>query len=76
MADTIVDHAAISENDIRSLDQLSDNEVKKLKKNMKLTHHNISSHFLHLQSKVIVAGNCWPADCSFIEFSSRGWNYL
>ena len=53
MADKVVEHNAISDNDIRSLDRLSDIEMKKLKMNMKLKHHNLSSHFLGLQSKVI-----------------------
>ena len=53
MADKVMEHNAISDNDIRSLDRLSDIEMKKLKMNMKMKHHNLSSHFLGLQSKVI-----------------------
>ena len=52
LADKIVDNEAISDNDIRSLDRLSSSEVKQLQKNMKVKHHNISSHFLSLQKKV------------------------
>ena len=48
----ITEHDTISENDLRSLDKLPEKELKKLRKELKGQHHNLSSHFLQLETKV------------------------
>ena len=54
LADKIVDHDSISDNDIRSLDRLPESKIKKLKKDLKNKHHNMSVQFLDLKKKVIL----------------------
>lgn len=52
LADKLIGHDSISDNDIRSFDKMSDDELKKLKKDIKSTHNNVSIQFLDLKKKV------------------------
>ena len=52
MADKIISHDAISENDIRSIDKMPESDLKKLRQDLKFKHHHISANFLDLTKKV------------------------
>eukprot|EP00794_Sanderia_malayensis_P012942 gene12942-14274_t len=52
LASKIIEHDAISENDIQSLDKLPEKELKNLRKELKLKHHHINAAYLDLDKKV------------------------
>ena len=54
LANKIVEHDTISDNDLRSLDKLPESELKELRKDLKDQHHNLMSDFTELQRKVYI----------------------